>query len=119
VEFDIPDGIDADEEEKARRDADEQARQELGEIHQLIDIGKPATIEGLMKELDVRERLDGMINRCLKQLLLVRGIKSLPSEASSTSFKAANCRPAESELIVWHSRPPPFPLREGILLYTY
>ena len=87
LKFRIPDDVDPDEKEEARRAADEQARQELGEIHQLIDIGEPATIEGLMKELDAMERLDGMINRCLKQLLLVRGIKSLPSEASSTSSR--------------------------------
>jgi hypothetical protein len=84
LEFRIPGDIDPDEKEKARRAADEQARQELGDIHQLIDIGEPATIEGLMKELDVEERLDGMINRCLKQLLTARGVKSL-SSASSTS----------------------------------
>jgi hypothetical protein len=51
----------------------------------LIDIGEPATIEGLMNELDVKERLHGMINRCLKQLLTVRGVKSLSPAASSTS----------------------------------
>jgi hypothetical protein len=77
--------IDPDEEREGRRAADEQARQELGDIHQLIDIGEPATIEGLTKELDVKERLDGMINRGLKQLLTVRGVKSLSSAASSTS----------------------------------
>ena len=65
--------------------ADEQARQELGDIHQLIDVGAAATIDGLMKELDVIERLDGMINRCLKRLLIIRGVKSLSSAASSES----------------------------------
>jgi hypothetical protein len=85
LEFRIPADIDADEKEEARRAADEQARQELGDIHQLIDIGEPATIEGLMNELDVKERLHGMINRCLKQLLTVRGVKSLSPAASSTS----------------------------------
>ena len=63
--------------------ADEQARQELGDIHELIDIGETATIDGLMKELDLVDRLQGMINRCLKQLLMVRGIKSLSSAAVS------------------------------------
>jgi hypothetical protein len=29
-----------------------------------------------MRELDVIERLDGMITRCLKQLLIMRGVKS-------------------------------------------
>ena len=64
---------------------DEQARQEFGDIHQLIDVGEAATIKGLMTELDVIERLDSMINRCLKQLLITRGVKSLSSAASSES----------------------------------
>ena len=64
------------------RAAEEQARQELGEIYKLIDIGEPATIQGLMKELDIKERLDSLISKCLKQLLIVRGVKSL-SPASS------------------------------------
>ena len=63
----------------------EQARQELGDTHKLIDIGEPATIDGLMKELDIKERLDGMIHKCLKQLLVVRGIKSLSPASSSVS----------------------------------
>jgi hypothetical protein len=75
----------AKEEREAAQIADEQARQEFGDIHQLIDVGKAATIDGLMKELDVIERLDGLINRCLKQLLIVRGVKSLSSAASSES----------------------------------
>jgi hypothetical protein len=89
LEFRIPGDIDADEKEEARRAADEQARQELGDIHQLIDIGEPATIEGLMKELDVKERLDGMINRCLKQLLTVRGVKSLSSSTSAPQISGS------------------------------
>jgi hypothetical protein len=61
VEFRIPGGIDPDEKEEAQRGADEDARQELGDIHQLIDIGEPATINGLMKELDIKDRLDGLL----------------------------------------------------------
>ena len=34
------------------RAAEEQARQELGDIYKLIDIGEPGTMEGLMNELD-------------------------------------------------------------------
>jgi hypothetical protein len=96
LEFRIPGDVDPQAKQDARRAADEQARQELGDIHQLIDIGEPATTEGLMKELDIKERLDGMINRCLKQLLLVRGIKSLPSEASSTSSRPQIAGPREA-----------------------
>ena len=51
LEFRIPGDIDADQKEEARRAADEQARQELGDIHQLIDIGESATFDGLMREL--------------------------------------------------------------------
>jgi hypothetical protein len=79
------DEIDPVKQQEAYRIADEQARQELGDIHQLIDVGEPATIDGLMKELDVIERLDGMITRCLKQLLIIRGVKSLSSTPSSES----------------------------------
>ena len=87
VEFRIAGDIHPDEKQSARQTADEQARQELGDIHELIDIGEPATLDGLMKELDVADRLQGMINRCLKQLLLVRGVKSLSSAAGSDSIR--------------------------------
>ena len=87
VQFRIADDIDPDKKQTARQIADEQARQELGDIHELIDIGEPATLDGLMKELDVADRLHGMINRCLKQLLTVRGVKSLSSAAGSDSIR--------------------------------
>ena len=67
------------------RAAEEQAREEFGDIHALIDIGELATIDGLMKELDIKERLDSMIYKCLKQLLAVRGVKSLSPASSSVS----------------------------------
>jgi len=73
------------EEREGRRAAMEQARQEFGDIHELIDVGEPATIKGLKKELDIKERLDGMIYKCLKQLLAVRGVKSLSPASSSGS----------------------------------
>jgi hypothetical protein len=36
-----------------------------------------------MKELDIKERLDGLISKCLKQLLMARGVKSLSAASSS------------------------------------
>ena len=87
----FPDMIDVDvvKQQEAQREgyriAEEQARQELGDIYKLIDIGEPATIDGLMSELNVKERLDGMIYKCLKQLLAVRGVKSLSPASSSVS----------------------------------
>ena len=68
--------------------AKDQAKQELGDIYELVKIGEPATLEGLMKELDVIERLDTAINKCLKQLMMVRGIKSLASNSLSAEIRA-------------------------------
>jgi hypothetical protein len=78
-------GIDPAEEQEGYQAAEEQARQELGDTYELIDIGKPATIDGLIKQLAIEERLDGLISRCLKQLLLARGVKSVSQASSSAS----------------------------------
>ena len=56
------DGLDPGDREERCRAANQQAHQELGELHALIDIGEPAEIEGLMKELDIKERLDSSID---------------------------------------------------------
>jgi hypothetical protein len=42
-----------------------------------IEIGHTATIGQMLEEIDVEERLDAMINRYLKRLLFLRGLKSL------------------------------------------
>jgi hypothetical protein len=65
------------------RAAADQARQELGEKYKLVEIGEMATVNRLMTDLEVEERLDAMIDRCLKRLLFLRGLKSL-SQASSS-----------------------------------
>jgi hypothetical protein len=57
--------------------AENKARKELGEFYTLVEKGDEATMDRLMKELEVQERLDAMIDRCLKRLLFVRGLKSL------------------------------------------
>jgi hypothetical protein len=69
----------------ALRAAKVQARKELGEAYELIEIGDTATVDHLMKELEIRDRLDAKIERCIKQLLLVRGLKSISSKSSTTS----------------------------------
>jgi hypothetical protein len=61
--------------------AEAQARQEFGEHYGLVELGDEATFEGLAKQLAILERLDSMIDRCLKRLLLIRGLKSLPTAA--------------------------------------
>jgi hypothetical protein len=84
-DMDFSDDMDPAERKERYRAAEEQARQELGDTYKLIDIGEPATIKGLMDELDIKERLDGMISKCLKQLLMVRGVKSVSPVSTSTS----------------------------------
>jgi hypothetical protein len=77
-------GMDSAEREERRRAAEQEARQELGDVYPLVDIGEPATIEQLMTELDIKERLDGLIEKCLKRLLMIRGVESLSSSSKST-----------------------------------
>jgi hypothetical protein len=77
---------------EAQQAAEAQARKELGETYELVEIGGEATLDRLMKELDIHDRLDAMIDRCLKRLLFVRGLKSLAPPAETVS-------PAEKQLV--------------------
>jgi hypothetical protein len=70
--------------------AEQQAQRELGPAWDLIKIGDVASTEYLLDELSVLDRLDGMIDRCIKRLLLVKGVKSFslsPSTAPTPSRK--------------------------------
>jgi hypothetical protein len=69
----------------AIRAANDQGRKELGELYGLVEIGQIATVDWLTKELDVRGRLDGMIDRCLKRFLFIRGLKSISSSTSTSA----------------------------------
>jgi hypothetical protein len=55
--------------------------------HKLIEVGRAATFDGLTEEIEIQERLDAAINRCLKQLLMVRGVKSVAAAPPSASPK--------------------------------
>ena len=63
--------------------AEAKAREELGELYRLVEMGEEATVDCLMKDLAVQERLDAMIDKCLKRLLLVKGLKSMSLGPSS------------------------------------
>ena len=62
-------------------------REKYGDDYKLVELGEATTFDGLRKELDIIERLDSAITRCLKQLLLVRGVKSISAAPSSASSK--------------------------------
>jgi hypothetical protein len=78
--------------EAAVQAAEEQARNELGDRYALVEIGETATVERLLQDLRVEERLDATIDKCLKRLLFLRGVKSL-STATSPTPQAAPATP--------------------------
>jgi hypothetical protein len=43
-----------------------------------------AAADRLMRDLDVQARIDSEVERCVKRLLLLKGLKSLPATSSST-----------------------------------
>jgi hypothetical protein len=63
----------------ARKDAvqagEKRARDELGEYYELTLHGYDT--DALTEDLDVEERLDAAIDKCMKRLLMVRGVKSI------------------------------------------
>ena len=71
--------------EEEKREA--RIREKYGDDYKLVELGEATTFDGLRKELDIIERLDSAITRCLKQLLLVRGVKSISPAPSSASSK--------------------------------
>jgi len=70
------------------RAAEQQARKELGEQYALVEMGEEATIDHLMQELQVQERLDAVVDRCIKRLLMVRGLKSMSIGRASAPLQA-------------------------------
>jgi hypothetical protein len=64
--------------------AENAARTELGDAYELAELGEGATVDRLLQDLVVEERLDAMIDKSLKRLLHLRGLKSLPTASSST-----------------------------------
>jgi hypothetical protein len=52
---------------------------------EFVVAGDVATTDHLLSELSIAERLEDMIDRCLKRLLMVKGYKSLSSASSAPS----------------------------------
>ena len=79
--------------EAAMQAADDQARKDLGANYELVEIGEVATVDRLLQDLAVVERLDAMIDKCLKRLLFLRGLKSLRPVSSSPPLPPAPTTP--------------------------
>ena len=75
--FDLPFGPDAAEIKAAHQAAEDQARKELGPSFELIEVGDLITAARLLEDLDLEQRLDAAIDKSLKRLLFLRGLKSL------------------------------------------
>jgi hypothetical protein len=62
-------------------EANKRAREAKGtrDAVELVEGWRVAVLSRLLKELDVEERLDAMIDRLIKRLLYLRGLKSIMS----------------------------------------
>jgi hypothetical protein len=85
----FPDFMDPVAREEGIRAAEDRARKELGDTYELVEIGERATTaNGLMEDLEVQDRMDAMIDKCLKRLLFLRGLKSISGASSSAPPKS-------------------------------
>ena len=75
--------------------AQSQTLEQLGDTFELVEIGEAATFDGLTKELEIHERLDAGINRCFKELLMVRGVKSVTAAPPSAPKRITGSSKAE------------------------
>ena len=72
-------------------EASKRAREAKGarDAVELVEGWKVAVLSRLLKELDVEERLDAMIDRLIKRLLFVGGLKSITSSEVMASASSA------------------------------
>jgi hypothetical protein len=74
--------------EVGRAEAKEQVRKELGDnALALVEMDEEVTLDHLLKILSIEEKLDALIDKDIKRLLMVRGAKSLLSPSSTTPSK--------------------------------
>jgi hypothetical protein len=74
-----------------------QAREEFGETYELAEIGETATVDRLFAGFRVEGRLDALIDKCLKRLLFLRGLKSLSPVSASPPLQPVPATHAHSE----------------------
>jgi hypothetical protein len=82
-------GVDPALHKKAAQIAFEQTHKEFADVWDLVVMGEEATVEGLLHDLDVQDRLDAKIDKYLKRLLQLKGIKSLSAAPFSAPAKPA------------------------------
>jgi hypothetical protein len=63
-----------------------QAQKELGDAIVFVEMGEAATFERMLRDLEIEERLDNLIEKQIKRLLAVKALKSLSSSAAPASL---------------------------------
>jgi hypothetical protein len=64
--------------------AREVVREKLGNDYALFEAGPAVELKRFIEDLDVEDRLDAKIDRCLKRLLFLKGLKSVSANSTST-----------------------------------
>jgi hypothetical protein len=59
------------------RSAEKSVRKELGDLYDLIEVGHASSLDGLAEDLTIEAKFDEVIDKKLKRLLHLRGIKSM------------------------------------------
>ena len=67
--------------------AEDRVRGEFGAAYALVEIGEAASFDALERDLALEERIDSMIERCLKRLLYLHGLKSVSGTIASGSAR--------------------------------
>jgi hypothetical protein len=76
--------------DEATNAAKDRARKVLGGAFELVEAGDTATVERLLRDLKIEEQLDAMVDKCLKRLLFVRGLKSMSGSSSAPQQRIAD-----------------------------
>jgi hypothetical protein len=71
--------------EAATEAAEARSRKELGDNYKFVEMGDLATLDQLLADLDVEERLDARIDKLFKRLAMLKAFKSLSSAKSLPS----------------------------------
>jgi hypothetical protein len=70
----------------------------LGDVAlELAELGDIVSFDRLLQDLSLIDRLDGMIERCVKRLLMVRGVKSLAQSDLHASSALPKVLPVRKE----------------------
>jgi hypothetical protein len=78
--------------EKRKNAYHELIQKEPGFVSDLVEVGEAATFGGLTTDMELEEKFGSMIDKCLKRLLFLRGLKSIsiPSVSSAPKQLGAN-----------------------------